>query len=61
MVKGYGVDVEAFALVTRDDGGVALVAVVEDDEGMLLDRGSMEPVDLLSVIVTVGLPTLARA
>lgn len=49
------------AVLTLDGGGVVVVVVVEDGDGVLVELVSGRPVDLVSLVVVLGLPALVDA
>lgn len=48
------------AVVTADEGGAELV-LVEERDGVLVDRMSGDELDLVALVVVVGLPELEVA
>lgn len=58
-VRGVDVLLEPVALVTADDG--ARLVEVDEVDGVIVERASGVPVDLVSLVVVVGLPELAAA
>ena len=50
---------EPVALVTADDG--ARLVEVDEVDGVIVERASGVPVDLVSVVVVVGLPEMVAA
>jgi hypothetical protein len=49
------------AVVTVEAGGAVVVPVVERADGVLVERESGRPVELLDVVVVLGLPELEPA
>jgi hypothetical protein len=54
-------EVELPVAVVTVDGGAVLVPVVERVDGVLVERASGLPVELLDVVVVLGLPELEPA
>lgn len=54
-------EVELPVAVVTVEGGAVLVPVVERADGVLVERASGLPVELLDVVVVLGLPELEPA
>jgi hypothetical protein len=52
-------EVELPVAVVTVEGGAVVVPVVERADGVLVERVSGRPVELLDVVVVLGLPELA--